>query len=220
MLKRNTSSKKFALTVGIGILGVALLVIGGLGIWDYYTVTNTGTTVPTNETVTETKTVSEKPVVVSDAAFAVSADQPRVIQIPSLGIEGYIQRVGIDRSGAMSTPNNINFAGWYVKNPAPGKSGVSIINGHAGGRYTNGIFKYIGRLKENDIIRIQMGDLSWREFSVTSVKSYPVGESAGPLFADDPMIEKELHLITCDGVFDDTTQSYDLRTIVVAKYLP
>ena len=219
MLKRNTSSKKFALTVAVGILGVALLVIGGLGIWDYYTVTNTGATVPSAETVTDTKTVSEKPVVVSDAAYTVPADQPRVIQIPSLDIEGYVQRVGLDQSGTMSTPNNINFAGWYVNNPVPGKSGVSVINGHAGGKYSDGIFKYIGQLKENDIIRVQMGDMSWREFGVTSVKSYPVDESAVPLFADDPKIDKELHLITCDGVFDDTAQSYDLRTIVVAKYL-
>lgn len=203
----------------IGVVGVALVVFAGLGIWDYYSVTQTGIDTPSAETVTtETKAVSEKPVVVTEKGYTVPAGQPRVIQIPSLNIEGYVQRVGVDKSMEMSTPNNINFGGWYVNSPVPGEKGVSIINGHAGGRYTKGIFKYIGNLKESDAIRVQMGDMSWRDFSVVSVKSYPVGDSAVPLFADDPKIDEELHLITCDGVFDDKAQSYDLRTIVVARY--
>lgn len=218
MLKRNPLSKKYIFTILLGIVGVSLLVVAGLGVWDYYSVTQTGVSTPSTEVVTETKTVSEKPVVVSELGYVVPANQPRVVEIPSLNIEGYVERVGIDKSGAMSTPSNINFAGWYVNNSVPGDKGVSIINGHAGGRYTKGIFKSIGSLKENDSIRVQMGDMSWREFSVVSTKTYPVGESAASLFADDPTIDNELHLITCDGVFDDKAQSYDLRTIVVAKY--
>jgi hypothetical protein len=36
------------------------------------------------------------------------------------------------------------------------------------------------------------------------------------LFADDPAIERELRIITCDGNFDDSSQTYDQRLVVVA----
>lgn len=61
-----------------------------------------------------------------------------------------------------------------------------------------------------------MGDLSWRQFKVISTSTYPVEDAAAALFKDDPSVSHELHLITCDGAFDDNTQTYDKRTIVVA----
>ncbi len=208
------------ITIVASVIGIALLVIGGLGLWDYFQTTHTGIDTPsTNETITETATVSEKPIVVKDDAYVVPADKPRTIKIPKLDINAYVQKVGIEKSGAMSTPNNINFAGWYVNGPSPGQPGVSIINGHAGGRYSVGIFRHIEELISGDTIQVQMGDMSLRDFSVVSVATYSVAEAATPLFNDDPSIDEELHLITCDGIFDNHLKSYDKRTIVVAKHL-
>ncbi|MGV9001347.1 MAG: class F sortase [Candidatus Saccharimonadaceae bacterium] len=199
--------------------GAVLLVIGVLGVIDFFKSTTAGETVPlSNQTITtdDTRPSEKNPGPVSKS-YTVPAKQPRAIQIPSLNVDAYVQRVGVTKDDAMATPNNIFFAGWYVKSVAPGDSGVSIINGHAGGRYEKGIFRNFSALKKGDSIRVQMGDLSWREFSVVSATTYLVNDSAGPLFHDDASIDNELHLITCDGVFDDKTQTYNERTIVVAS---
>lgn len=173
---------------------------------------------PTTEilNVTTDKPSEKNPGAVTDE-YKVPADQPRAIAINSLGIEAYVQRVGIDINKNMVAPNNIYFAGWYVGSVAPGEKGVSIINGHDGGRYADGVFKHLVNVKSDDIITVQMGDNSWREFVVRSVDTYPVEASARALFADDSHIDRELHLITCDGVFDDRTQTYDRRLIVTAE---
>jgi len=218
-VSRINQKKQLTLIIASGVVGVGLLTFASLGFWDFFQTTRTGIDIPTSATVTQTTTVSEKPVVVNQTSYSVPADQARTIQIPKLGIDAYVQKVGMDKSGAMSTSNNINFAGWYVKSVTPGSDGVSIINGHAGGRYTEGIFRHIGTLEPADIISIQMGDMSVRTFSVVSTVTYDVADAAEPLLHDDPSIDEELHLITCDGTFDDHLQSYDKRTIIVAKYI-
>jgi LPXTG-site transpeptidase (sortase) family protein len=117
----------------------------------------------------------------------------------------------------MATPNNIYFTGWYVESVVPGEKGVSILNGHVGGRYSPGIFKDLKNIEEGKSIRVEMGDLSWREFRVVSTTSYALSEAAEPLFHNDPRIDQELHLITCDGVYNKATETYDQRIIVVAE---
>lgn len=210
-----SKNRRIVLSI-IAIVGIAAIIVAVLGMYDYYHTTRSGSTTPGQETVTSDGAVSEKLVTVNDS-YTVPAHQPRVITIPSLNVDAYVQRVGVTKNMEMATPNNINFTGWYVNNPAPGDKGVSIINGHAGGRYTDGVFKHLNQLKAGDAIKVQMGDLSWREFSVVSATVYPVADATKALFKDDPSIDKELHLITCDGKFDDKSQTYDARAIVVAK---
>lgn len=198
------------------ILGSVLLTIATLGLVDYFR-TVEGETIPSVDIVTTINThpSENKPEVVSED-YTVPASQPRVIQIPALNVEGYIQRVGVNELGEMATPSNVHYAGWYVKSVTPGDSGLSIINGHAGGRYTEGLFKKLSQLTQGDMIKVQMGDLSWREFKVNTVATYPLEEVTNHLFDHDVSQGNELKLITCDGVFDDRTQTYSKRTLVSA----
>lgn len=201
------------LLLAVLVAGIACLAVAAFGLADYWRTTGKDEAMPGTEIVSRTVNPSEKnPGKVSDE-YVVPADQPRVISIPSLDVEAYIQRVGIDQNNVMVAPNNIFYAGWYVGSVAPGEKGVSIIDGHAGGRYENGVFRRLVSLKNGDAVRVQMGDRTWREFVVESTGIHSVEESSMVLFADDPNIERELHLITCDGVFDDRTQTYDKRLI-------
>lgn len=216
-------TKQFRRRVFTGIVlivGIVLVAFAGFGLYEYVHTTHVGAAYPSSETVSRDEEVSEKPITVdTKAGYTVPADQPRIIDIPSLSVTAYTQPVGVGIDGAMATPNNINFTGWYVRSVAPGEQGVSIINGHAGGRYTDGIFRHLNTLKSGDSIKVQMGDYSWRNFEVVSSKIYSVSDAGEALFKDDISIDKELHLITCDGKFDDATQTYDQRAIVVAKYV-
>ncbi len=203
------------------IIGAACVVLAGLGMWDYLrSQGDDKADMPTREILTRTEAEpSEKhPGAVKDE-YTVPVSQPRAIAIPKLGIDAYVQPVGVDEKNQMVAPNNIHFTAWYTGSVAPGEAGLSIINGHAGGRYEQGVFRFITKLTKNDVFKVQMGDKSWREFSVTATGSYSTSQATKELFRDDPAIEQELHLITCDGKFDDAAQTYEKRFIVVARAL-
>lgn len=196
------------------------LTVGVLAAWDYLKTTKGGETKPSSKIVTTSSDSpsEQKPPPIATSNYTVPDGQPRRIQIPHLKVDTYVEHVGITNARQMATPNNIFFTGWYVNGAVPGAEGVSILNGHAGGRYEEGVFRHLNQLKAGDVIKIQMGNLSWRDFTVVSMKTYPVGRAKGPLFNHDPAIKSELHLITCDGTFNDKTQTYNERTIVVARY--
>ncbi len=221
MHKHERHHKYRSLGVVIGLLvGATCIAIALFGLIDFYLSTHEGDVVPPKKIVTvNSDNPSEKDPGEVSKEYRVPANQPRAIQIPSLDVHAYVQSVGVGDDDAMTVPTNIYFTGWYVNSPAPGEEGVSIINGHVGGRYLPGIFKRLNELAAGDELRIQMGDNTWRSFRVDSVTAYKVNKSAEPLYADDPSIERELHLITCGGNFDDATQTYDKRTIVSARYV-
>lgn len=204
--------KVLALVVALGIMVASSLVI-----YDYYRLISSGDSTPNLDEITDdTAEPSEHDSKVTDD-YKVPADQPRVLAIDSLGVNSYIQKVGVTKSNAMATPSNVSFTGWYTRSVAPGNNGLSILNGHVGGRYRNGVFHNLNKITVGDTIRVQMGDMSWREFRVKSARMYKVEESAEPLLNDDPTIDKELHLITCDGTYDSDTKTYTNRFIVVAE---
>lgn len=149
--------------------------------------------------------------------FVVGKHEPRKIVLPSLHTEGYIQKVGINKKGNMSVPTNVHVAGWYVGSTLPGERGVSIINGHVLGRFSDAVFVNLHKLKIGDLIRVQKGDLSWVNFEAVEILSLGVDETT--LAMDDQLegVENQLTLITCDGQYDDESHTYDKRIIVRAQ---
>lgn len=204
----------------LSIFATTFLIISILGGIDYIRTATTGPTIPPNGvSTTVNNSPSEHRPSSIDMRYRVAKDQPRLIEISAIDTIAYVQRVGIDSTGAMATPSNIYFSGWYVNSSAPGDKGLSIINGHAGGRYNDGIFKNLNKLVANDQVRVQMGDLSWRELKVMSVNTYSLVDAASHLFDKDEAANSQLNLITCDGKFNDRARTYDKRTIVSAAFI-
>lgn len=209
--------KRRWLIIILSALIVACVTVVGLVAFDYYRVTQTGVVTPqVTQTLETDDAPSEKDPGPVTKEYSVPADQPRSIKIPTLSTDAYVQRVGITKDNAMATPNNIAFTGWYVKSVAPGEDGLSIINGHAGGRYVDGVFKNLKRLTKGDGIQVQRGDLSWHNYEVVSVKTVSIEEANTILYQHNAILQKQLNLITCDGNFNDASQTYDERTIVIA----
>ncbi len=210
--------KRRWLLIVLSVLIVACVTVIGLVVYDYLHVTRAGVTVPeVSQTVNTDDAPSEKDPGPVTKEYTVPADQPRSIRISKLGTDAYVQRVGVTKDNAMATPNNIAFTGWYVNSVAPGTDGLSIINGHAGGRYTDGVFKSLKNLASGDVVQVQRGDLSWHNYEVVSVKTVRVAEANSALYQRNLLFAKQLNLITCDGNFNDAAQTYDERTIVVAR---
>ncbi len=160
---------------------------------------------------------SEKPLPVETTTYNVAADMPKAIYLPSIEAEGLIQKAGVDQTGRIAVPTNVNLAGWYVSSVKPGDRGLSIISGHVDGREGPGIFKRLGDLRRNDRFTVAYGDGSTRTFTVREVTHVVEGDAASLLFAKQKDIDSQLNLITCAGTFDPNSRTYDQRIVVVAE---
>jgi LPXTG-site transpeptidase (sortase) family protein len=199
------------------IFGFSLTVFGFVQLFDRYS-TVTGNPILPNASevvvVDDEEPDEAKPDV---AQYSVPADQPRRILIPSINTEGIIQKVGLTSENAVAVPSNIHFAGWYTGSVKPGEPGLSIIDGHVSGRFADGIFKDLSKLKLGDSFSIEFGDLRSITFQVVDVKTLPESESANLLFDKRQDIESQLNLITCGGNYDKQAETFEDRVIVVAK---
>ena len=145
-----------------------------------------------------------------------SAIDPKKIIIPSIGVEAYLQNVGVDQSREVAVPSNIHMGGWFVDSVRPGEKGLSIIDGHLNGVREDGIFINLDKVKPGDTYTIEFGDGSRKQFKVTSTKTVPLKDAASVLFSQDPSITNQLTLITCGGTWDGQKRIYDKRVIVTS----
>lgn len=146
-----------------------------------------------------------------------SARDPKKIAIPSIGVDAYLQNVGVDQKKEIAVPNNIHLGGWFVDSVRPGDKGLSIIDGHLNGRSLDGIFVQLERLKAGDTYTITFGDGQVKEFRVVKVATVPLKEAASVLFSQDPSITRQLNLVTCGGQWDKAARLYDKRVIVISE---
>lgn len=214
----SSKNNKYRKTIAIVTLFIAIGLIT-FGVWAlfqrYRTTHNPNPTIPT-ETVTHSTDKPDETPPHCDDDYQVLLNEPRKIDIPSIGVSGCIQKVGIDQNNAIAVPTNIHLAGWYINSPLPGQKGVSIIDGHVMGQYTNAIFTNLEKLQPEDKIRIEQGDDSWHEFSVVDINNYNIDQASAKMSEALEGAEKQLTLITCGGNYDDNAQTYEERVIVRA----
>lgn len=110
-------------------------------------------------------------------------------------------------------------AGWCVDSVRPVESGVSLIDGHVSGRYSEAVFTGLQNIEADDLIRVQFGDKSWKEFKIVDKQSIAAKEAGGVMLKQLEDVDKQLTLITCEGKFDRTSQSYEDRVIIRSKLI-
>jgi hypothetical protein len=206
--------------LAVVLAGLMLLTYSGMGLWQRHSKTNNPKPVPSSSQVitTSTNDPDETPVSLQET-YNVPADQPRSISLPTIGANGFVQKVSVDQHNAIAVPNNVNFVGWFTGGAKPGGPGLSIIDGHVQGRYKPGIFKNLSSLKSGDTFQVEYGDRTKRHFKVVRITSYSVADAGREMFKQDSDIESQLNLITCGGRFDSKAQQYEQRVLVVSKKL-
>jgi len=142
---------------------------------------------------------------------------PKMIIIPSIGVDGFMQNVGVDQNKQVAVPNNIHMGGWFNQSARPGENGLSIIDGHVDGYQNDGIFKRLSELKKGQTFTVEKGDGSRLEYSVLDIKTVPTEAAAAVLFSQEPTVTSQLNIITCGGSFDKEDRSYTERVIVIAS---
>ncbi len=220
-----TSSKpqhKKLLVVLIIIVILGAFAAIGCGVWQLWLrhqATNNPNPVVSTQTVTySTDTPDETKPAEACANYKAAPQNPERISIPSLQVEGCIESVGIDQHSAVAVPTNIHVAGWFVDSARPGEPGLSIIDGHINGNFTNdGIFQHLDTLKQGEVFTVKKGDGTELRYETVSVRSVSLDEAAKVLFTHDATIKSQLNLITCGGKWNEEIQQFDHRIIATAK---
>jgi LPXTG-site transpeptidase (sortase) family protein len=196
------------------LLGGLLITFGAYGLFQWLHATQQGGPIVAAKTLTEsTANPDETPI----KNYEVVADMPRQITVPSIGAQGFIQKVGSDSRNTIVVPNNVHLAGWYVKSPKPGDKGVSIIAGHVQGKYSDGVFRSLAKVRAGNEIFVEFGDRSKRQFIVQQVDTLSVDETSKAQYENITNTDTQLTLITCGGAYNKQEQSYDKRIVVRAE---
>lgn len=201
------------------LIAVFLIALGSLALSQRWLTTHNPEVSIPKDIITHTSEKPDETPPPCNDSYQVAANEPRKIEIPAIGVSGCIHKVGVDQNKAVTAPANIHLAGWYVDSALPGKDGLSLIDGHVQGRYSEGIFKHLANIKPGERIRVQLGDLSWREFDAIDINSYPLSEAADKMLKPLEGVDSQLTLITCGGDFDKQSQSYSERVIVRSKLI-
>ncbi len=151
------------------------------------------------------------------SSYAVAPNMPKEIQIPKLGVDARIIKLGTTTGGALGTPSNIFDAGWFSGSSLPGQPGAALIDGHVSGPTQHGVFYSIKTLVPGDAINIIRGDGKVFVYVVVTSKTYDadrvdMAAALTPIRAGTP----GLNLITCTGKLDSSQAHFAQREVVFA----
>ncbi|WP_055493448.1 class F sortase [Streptomyces sp. TP-A0356] len=136
-----------------------------------------------------------------NATHALGRSVPVRLQIPAVGVDTPVIRLGLAPDGTVQVPpvTAHDPAGWYGHSPTPGQVGPSVILGHATvGAYGDGVFRHLARLHRGDRIVARLENGTAAVFAVRAVRTvakanFPVDDVYGDVN------RPELRLITCGG---------------------
>jgi Sortase domain len=144
---------------------------------------------------------------------------PVSVQIPAIGVDAKLLRLGVNSDGSMQVPSLVtsaNDAAWYKYSATPGQIGASVIEGHVDSHRGPAVFYRLGALQPGDIIDVRLADGITAIFRVTGVREYPKSNFPAKIIYDAAGFAA-LRLITCGGAFDYATGHYLSSTVVFAS---
>jgi len=148
-----------------------------------------------------------------DDPYVIPTPKMVSLSIESIDVHAPIEEVGLSGT-AMAVPEDPSAIGWYKHGVSPGNSGSAVMAGHVnwnGG--LAGVFVDLHLMNRGDIITVHYEDTSQVSFMVHNIQRYPLDHDTRDVFiADDTM--SHLNLITCDGDWDTTMDTHELRLVV------
>ncbi|GAB3227328.1 class F sortase [Glycomyces halotolerans] len=146
-----------------------------------------------------------------------SASAPESIDIPSLGVDTEVIRLGLGEDGAVEVPqfDEASKVGWYEHSVTPGQVGASVLLGHVDTLDGPAVFAGLAELAPGDRITVTRADGGSAVFSVDRLEwhskaDFPTRAVYGAV--DHP----GLRLITCGGSFNADEGAYTDNLVVFA----
>ncbi len=125
---------------------------------------------------------------------------PSRIQIPSIGVDAWIEQIGIV-DGVMQTPADAWNVGWYRDLAAPGGNGNAVFAAHRDWWGIGPVVFYdLGLVSIGETIVITGPDGEAATYVITEIYSVPADADFSSVISSDG--DQEITLITCTGTFD------------------
>lgn len=146
------------------------------------------------------------------------ASPPVRLTIPVIALRSRLVGLRLDQSGDLEAPTTYQQAGWFAQGSSPGQRGnPAIIAGHVDSVDGPGVFFRLRQLQRGDDIYVRLADGAGVQFRVYAThafdkSAFPAREVYGSNGAT-----AELRLITCTGVFDESTGHYASNLVVFAR---
>ncbi|GLZ46188.1 class F sortase [Actinomycetospora sp. NBRC 106375] len=138
------------------------------------------------------------------------------VDAPTIGLStGDTTSLGLRDDNSLDVPSNAATVGWYERSASPGEVGPAVLAAHVDFRGEQGAFARLGQLRPGDTVEVHRADDTTAVFAVESVDRF--AKDAFPTDAVyGPTPDSQLRMITCGGVFDERTHSYQDNVVVRA----
>jgi len=141
---------------------------------------------------------------------------PVRLRIPVIKVDAALDYVNLTPAGALDAPAGPNNAAWYDQGPRPGQTGDAVIDGHSGYKGNiPAVFDDLHELVAGDDIYVQDDKGATTTFVVNKVETYGQDQADLAVFRSTDG-KAHLNLITCQGDWNQATQSYSDRLVVFA----
>lgn len=149
-------------------------------------------------------------------AQAITYYAPKLLSIPKINLTASIVAVGLDSQKRMGVPNNFVDVGWYDLGYKPGEHGSAVLDGHSDDFHGNpAVFYNLDQLQKGDQIYVTDQKGKTYTYIVTDSIVYPQNDlPLQQIFASND--KTRLNLITCHGIWDNSIQTYNERTVIYA----
>ena len=148
--------------------------------------------------------------------MADTAANPLRLVIPTIGVNAFVEQLGIQANGDLATPTQSPWddVGWYKLGPHPGERGSAVIDGHLdrpGGSWA--VFWRLSDMRVGDEVLVVNGAGKTLHFRVTRMAFYaPQAAPLQDIFGNGGGIY--LNLLTCAGDWIPSEKQTTLRLVV------
>jgi len=144
---------------------------------------------------------------------------PIRLEVTKIKVDAKVKPVGLTVDGDMAIDNNAQELAWYQPGPKPGEIGSAVIAGHYGWKDgVPSVFNDLNTLKAGDIILSYDADEVKTQFVVTEIRMYSPDDDATQVFTSTDG-KAHLNLITCQGSWNNSKQTYSERLVVFTDKL-
>ncbi|OLL75857.1 putative secreted protein [Pseudonocardia sp. Ae168_Ps1] len=141
---------------------------------------------------------------------------PATLELPARGVTAPVDAVGTGPNGGMVVPEEVRTVGWWAPGVLPGgAAGSSVIAGHVDSRTQGvGVLAVLPQLTAGEPVVVRGADGRAATFRVAARREYGKHDLPRDVFRRDG--SPQLVLVTCGGVFDPATGSYESNIVVYA----
>ena len=141
--------------------------------------------------------------------------------MPSAGIRAAVVQVGLTPDGAMGSPDNPFVVGWFNRSAIPGELGNALLGGHRDyqdrdGNVDVGVCWKLDETRVGDqLIMFDQAAERYYVYDIVDIATIRPDSHEAVKYLSQTR-ESVVTLITCSGDFDEDTNSYEERIVVVA----